>query len=104
MNIPLYRMISMHVVCPTFKIDILKMEQTFQTRYREGEKVFYVSPLNWKGEEEFVESYVDSWNAHWHFENDENEKFEEFVLGDLNFKFLLSRMFFMWDDNHMLQA
>ncbi len=72
MNIPFCRMISMHVVRPTFKIDVLKMEQAYQIGYHEGHKVFYVSPLNWKGKEQFVDSYFDSWNAHWHFENEKN--------------------------------
>jgi len=40
MNIPLYHMISMLVVRPTFKINVLKMG------YRQGDKVFYVSPTN----------------------------------------------------------
>ncbi len=59
----------MHVMCPTFKIDVLKMEQASQTGYHEGDKVFYVFPLNWKGKEQFVDFDVDSWNAHWHSEN-----------------------------------
>jgi hypothetical protein len=46
MNIPFCRMISMLVVRPTFKIDVLKMERAFQMGYREGDKVFYVSPIN----------------------------------------------------------
>jgi hypothetical protein len=29
-----------------FKINILKMEQAFQMGYRQGEKVFFVSPTN----------------------------------------------------------
>jgi hypothetical protein len=57
-------MISMHVVCLALKIDVLKMEQAFQIGYNEGDKIFYVSPLNWKGEEQFVDSYINFWNAH----------------------------------------
>ncbi len=64
MNIPLCQMISMLVVCHALKIDVLKMEQAFQIGYCEGEKVFYVFPLSWEGEEEFVDYYIDSWNAH----------------------------------------
>jgi hypothetical protein len=86
-------MISMLVVCLAFKIDVLNMEQASQTKYRKGEKVFYVSPLSWKGKEEFVESYIDSWNAHWHCKN---EKFEEFFLGYLVLKFLLNHIFLCW--------
>jgi hypothetical protein len=63
-------MISMLIIGLALKIDVLKMEQAFQTRYHEGDKVFYVPPLNRKGEEEFIDSNVDSWNAHWHFKND----------------------------------
>jgi hypothetical protein len=29
-----------------------------------GDKVFYVSPLNWQKEEEFLDPYVDFRNAH----------------------------------------
>ncbi len=36
---------------------MLKMEQAFKTSYKEGNKVSYVFPLNWKGEEEFLETY-----------------------------------------------
>jgi hypothetical protein len=46
MNIPLCRMISMLVVRPTLKINVLKMEQTFQMGYRESNKVLYVFPTN----------------------------------------------------------
>jgi hypothetical protein len=40
MNILLYKMILMHVVRPTLKIDILKMEQALHFGYREDDKVF----------------------------------------------------------------
>lgn len=39
-------MILMFKICPTLKINVLKMEQAFDFRYQEGDKVFYVSPLN----------------------------------------------------------
>jgi hypothetical protein len=48
-NIPLCKMISMPIVFLGLKIDVLKMEQTFHFGYQEGDKVLYVSPLNWKG-------------------------------------------------------
>jgi hypothetical protein len=57
-------MISMFVICHALKIDVLKLEHAFQIGYCKGDKVLYVSPLNWKGKEEFLDSYVDSWNAH----------------------------------------
>jgi hypothetical protein len=46
MNIPLCIMISMLVVKPTLKIDVLKMEHDFHMVYKEGDKVFYVSAKN----------------------------------------------------------
>jgi hypothetical protein len=48
-NMPLYMMISMPVLHPTLKIDVLNLVQTFHFGYWEGDKVFYVSPLEWKG-------------------------------------------------------
>jgi hypothetical protein len=101
MNIPLCQMISMPIMCPALKIDVLKMERAFQTRYHEEEKVFHVSPLNWKGEEQFFDSYVDLGTSIGVLKN---EKSEHFLFGDPDFKFLSSHMFFVWDGNHMLQA
>jgi hypothetical protein len=48
-KMPFYKMISMPIVHPTLKIDVLKMEQSFHFGYCEGDKVFYASPLEWKG-------------------------------------------------------
>ncbi len=101
MNIPFCRMISMHVVRPTFKINVLKMEQAFQTRYHEGEKVSYVSPLNWNGKEQFVDSYIDYWNAHWH---SEMKIFNNFFLEIQISSFYQVVCFFIWDGNHRLQT
>jgi hypothetical protein len=39
-------MISMLVVRPTLKTDVLKMEHVFQMGYEKGNKMFYVSPTN----------------------------------------------------------
>jgi hypothetical protein len=38
--------ISMPIVQPTLKINVLKMEHVFQMGYLEGNKLFYVSPTN----------------------------------------------------------
>jgi hypothetical protein len=62
MNIPLYRMISMPIVRPALKIDVHKMEQAFHSGYHEGDKVFYVLPLNWKGEEYFIDDHETDGN------------------------------------------
>jgi hypothetical protein len=46
----------MPIVHLAFRIDVLKMDQAFQIGYHEGNNVFYKSPLNWKGKEEFLDS------------------------------------------------
>ncbi len=46
MAIPLCRMVPMVVVRPTFKIDILKLEQAFHMGYKERDKVFYLSLMS----------------------------------------------------------
>ncbi len=38
--VPFCRMVPMPIIRLTFKIDILKMEQAFHKRYKEGDKVF----------------------------------------------------------------
>jgi hypothetical protein len=48
MSIPLCQLLSMLVVHPTFKLDVLKMERAFQMGCQEGEKTFYVSFTNGK--------------------------------------------------------
>jgi hypothetical protein len=101
MDIPLCWMISMSAFHLALKIDVLKMEQAFQTNYWEEDKVFYVSSFNCKGEEEFQEQHMCSWNWHWMFEND---KFEFFLLVNLDLKSLSKCMFFVWDGNNRLQA
>jgi hypothetical protein len=40
---------------PTLKINILKMDQTFQMGYKEGDKVLYLSFTNWKGKEDSID-------------------------------------------------
>jgi len=42
--------------------------------YRERDKVFYLSPTNWKGEEEDVVLHHDTWDEHWLLENERFEK------------------------------
>jgi hypothetical protein len=60
MNIPFCRMmISMLVLKSTLKIDVLKMEQAFHMRYREGDKVLYMFATNWEGEEAIVDAYEE---------------------------------------------
>ncbi len=81
MNIPLCRMISIPIVRPTLKINVLKMEQAFQMGYGEGDKVFYVYPTNWQGEEAFVIDHIHEWDDHWKVVN---ASFEEGLNSDEN--------------------
>jgi hypothetical protein len=46
MNIPFYHMISMPIVTPTLKIDVLKMEHMFWMGYQKSDNVIYVFPTN----------------------------------------------------------
>jgi hypothetical protein len=61
MNIPLSIMVSMPMVRPTLKIDVVKMEHAFHMGYREGDKVFYVFATNWQGEKTLVDVYEKGW-------------------------------------------
>jgi hypothetical protein len=51
MNIPLCHMVSTPIMWLALKINVLKMEQTFQMGYRKGDKILYIFPMNQKGEE-----------------------------------------------------
>ncbi len=101
MDIPLCSMILMLFVRPTFQIDVLNMEQVFKISYREGYKVFYISPFNQKGQEKFQKQHIFSWSRHWMFKN---EGFETFLLVDFDLKSLSKRMYFVWDGNYSLQV
>jgi hypothetical protein len=50
----------MLIVRLALKIDVVKMEQAFFTRYKEGENAFYVSSKNSKGDEELVNKCMPS--------------------------------------------
>ncbi len=56
-----------------------------------GTNFFYVSPLNWKGQEEFQYQHMYFWTQHWMFEN---EIFESFFLVDHDLKSISKHMFF----------
>ncbi len=70
MAIPLCRMVPMAVVRPTFKIDILKLEQAFHMGYKERDKVFYLSLMSWKGKEQDVSLHSGTCDEHWVVENE----------------------------------
>ncbi len=38
--------------------------------YKKGDKVFYLFPMNQKGEEEDVVLHHDTWDEHWILENE----------------------------------
>lgn len=99
MNIPLCKMISMLVVKPTLKIDVLKVEHDFHMGYKEGDKVFYVSATNQQREEAIVDTYEEGWDQHWKVANDESEVF---LKGDLDLSKFLGHMLHVWDGNHSL--
>jgi hypothetical protein len=65
MVVALCQMVSMMVVRPALKIDILKMEQAFHMGYKEGDKVFYLSLMSWKGKEQNVFLHSGTWDEHW---------------------------------------
>ncbi len=69
--------------------------------YREKNKVFYFSATNWKREEEDVILHHDTWDEHWLLEN---ERFEKLLQDDPNLVHFSNKMFFVWDENHCMQA
>lgn len=77
MSIPFCQLLSMLIVRPTLKTDVLKMEQVSFIGYCEGETTLYVSSTNLKGEEELVSKYIPSWSSLW---TRKNAKFEKFLL------------------------
>ena len=64
-EIPLCRMITLQVVCPTLAKDIEKMKADFVHGYRPGAAVFYVYTTNFGGKERFVtDADCLSWDMH----------------------------------------
>lgn len=69
--------------------------------YRKGNKVFYLFLMNQKGEEEEVALHHDTWDEHYILEN---EKFDKLLQDDPNLMHFSNKMFFIWDENHHIQA
>ncbi len=90
MNIPLCRLITMPIVKLALKIDVLKIEHAFQMGYKQGEKVFFVSPTNWQGKEIVVLIVESSWGP---LQKEKNDRFEKFLQGDPNLRPLSREMF-----------
>ncbi len=101
MNIPLCKLIAMPIVRPIFKINVLKMEQAFQMGYRQGEKVFFISPTIWQGEKIVVSTIESLWGP---LQKEKNNRFEELLQGDLDFKPMFGKMFHVWDRDHIFQT
>ncbi len=71
-------------------------------RYKEGDKVCYMSTTIKLGEEIQVTKDIEKgWDQH---QKDHNAKFEDFLNVNPNLKILSNKMFYMWDGNHSLKA
>jgi hypothetical protein len=58
---------DLHAYCASYmpsKLMFWRWSSQFKLDIAREKKVFYVSPFNWKGNEQFVDSYIDFWNAH----------------------------------------
>jgi hypothetical protein len=63
---PLCRMVPMPIVRPALKGDITKLEADFFNGYRDGDRVFYLSATDSKGNFQFVDDDVRaSWSPNW---------------------------------------
>jgi hypothetical protein len=98
-----YKMVPMPIIRPTLKIDILKMEQAFHMGYKEGDKVFYLFPKNWKGVRRKLLFYNRLHGMSISLEL-ENEWFEKLLQDDQDLVCSSNKMFFIWDKNHHIQA
>lgn len=83
-------MVAMPIVRLVLKINVMKMEQSFQMGYREGEIFFYVSPKNWQGKTKFTTNFVKFKSSFWKLKN---EKFEAFLKTNVNLSSLCGKMF-----------
>jgi hypothetical protein len=58
LRIPLCRMVLIPIVRPALKGDITKLEANFFNGYRDGDRVFYLSATDSKGNFQFVDDEV----------------------------------------------
>jgi hypothetical protein len=59
-------MVPMPIVRPTLKDDITKLEADFFNGYRDGDRVYYLSATDSKGNFQFVDDEVRaSWSPNW---------------------------------------
>ena len=101
-KIPLYRMISLQVVCPALVVDIEKMEVDFIHGYTPGAAVFYMSTTDFGGFERVVtDANRQPWDRLW---RKLNEEFEYFLGLHSELQTISNKFFFIWDSNHHHQA
>ena len=103
LHIPLCRMISLPVVRPYLKNDVLNLASHFtKCGYMEGNGYFYVAIENNHGVSVDVSDSIKAqWSAEWIKVNDE---FERMLQEDEDLKIFSQKMFQVWDGNHRLQA
>jgi hypothetical protein len=100
--IPLSRLLSMPLVRPTLLSNVLKLEQGFIHGYRSGSVVFYISVVNNEMKTEDVTfELLNSWNVHW---KNASAKFDEFLKEHDVLNKFVGKMFWVWHENHRLQA
>jgi hypothetical protein len=102
-NIPLCRMISLLVVRPFLKNNVMNLAAHFVAcGYMEGNGVFYVALENNEGKTiDVTPDIVASWSDKW---VQANALFEEELNSDDDLRVFSGKMFMVWDGNHRLQA
>jgi hypothetical protein len=102
-NIPLCRMISLPVVRPFLKNDVMNLAAHFVTcGYMEGNGVFYVALENNEGKTiDVTNDITNTWSSNW---VRANAAFERELQNDEDLKVFSGKMFMVWDGNHRLQA
>ena len=92
----------MLIVRLALKGDITKLEADFFNGYRDGDRVFYLSATDSKGNSQFVDDEVRaSWSPNW---AQANAVFEIQLDADPSFTSYKNKMFFIWDGNHRFFA
>jgi hypothetical protein len=102
-SIPLCRMISLPIVRPFLKNDVLNLASHFiSCGCLEGNGVFYVSMEDNKGRTKAVtDEIVVTWSKNW---ASVNAEFENLLQSDDDLRVFSGKMFMVWDGNHWLQA
>ena len=103
LNIPLCRMISLPIVRPYLKNDVMSLAAHFVScGYLEGNGVFYVALENNEGKTmDVTPDIISTWSDHW---VQVNAQFEEQLNLDEDLRVFSGKMFMVWDGNHRLQA